>query len=404
MGKASNSYCQEARPWWCLLVVFLILGLLLPAAPVEAGDDLDELQERQESLEESMEQEEEELEEYRTEEEKIKEEIEELDEEINQIKAEIEELNQEIEAKEANIAEKEEELAEAEANLQEQEELLGDRLRAMQERGSATYLEVLFTSTSFGEFLTRFYDLQVIAQHDRELMEEIEENRDRIVLVKEELEAEKMELQGLRREAASQEEELDRQLASREDQARELEQAIQDKEAAIQEMEEQAQELEQKINRLIAEEGGDYDGGELLWPVVGVAPGQNITSGFGYRTHPIFGGQRWHGGIDIGTGGRQVPILAAESGTVSIAAYCGGYGNYVMITHGGGVATLYAHLSSMHVSEGESVSRGDEIGTAGTTGASTGIHLHFEVHDKERPPVRDYQPHDYRQDPFDYLE
>ena len=119
--------------------------------------------------------------------------------------------------------------------------------------------------------------------------------------------------------------------------------------------------------------GGGGGGGELFWPTAG-----SIGSGFGWRTHPIFGTQRFHAGVDIG-GACGQPIWAGEDGTVISAGYSGGYGNLTVIDHGDGLATAYAHQSSFGVSSGQSVSRGQTIGYVGTTGWSTGCHLHFEV-------------------------
>jgi murein DD-endopeptidase MepM/ murein hydrolase activator NlpD len=113
--------------------------------------------------------------------------------------------------------------------------------------------------------------------------------------------------------------------------------------------------------------------GEMFWPTSGP-----IVSGFGWRTHPIYGTARFHAGVDIG-GGCGQPIWAADDGRVISAGWNGGYGNTVIIDHGGGLATLYAHQTSFAVSSGASVNRGQTIGYVGTTGLSTGCHLHFEV-------------------------
>ncbi len=417
----SKKSSSGKNTWYLLPMLLCLLALLFWIGPAEAQGDVDDLRDEKESVEGDMEEEAAELEEYRSQEEELKDEIAELDAEIEETRDEIDRLHQEIEETEEEIEETEEELEEAEKELAKQEELLGKRLRAIHERGGSNYLEVLFSSTSFGEFLTRFNDLQIIVDNDVQLIKEVEEERDRIQLAKEELEDQRAELENMHQEALAKEEELESSLAAREEKAQVLEAKIEETQAAIQQMEEEAQQLEETIQQKIAEaeaakrsgaggsrggsSGGESSGGsgQLLWPVEGVGVRQNITSGFGYRTHPISGGERWHGGIDIGTGGRQLPILAADSGTVSIATYSGGYGNYVMITHGGGLATLYAHLSQINVSPGQSVSRGQQIGRAGTTGASTGIHLHFEVHDTSRSPVRSGRPNDHRQNPLNYI-
>jgi murein DD-endopeptidase MepM/ murein hydrolase activator NlpD len=120
--------------------------------------------------------------------------------------------------------------------------------------------------------------------------------------------------------------------------------------------------------------GGSVVGtGQLVWPVNGT-----ITSRFGVRQHPVFGDMRFHGGIDIGAA-HGTTVVAADAGSVIISTYNSSYGNYIVISHGNGMTTLYAHLSTRSVSVGDSVSRGQQIGRVGSTGVSTGPHLHFEV-------------------------
>jgi murein DD-endopeptidase MepM/ murein hydrolase activator NlpD len=155
--------------------------------------------------------------------------------------------------------------------------------------------------------------------------------------------------------------------------------ALGDRNAARDRYEELVAQLEAesaRIQGLIQGSGssgsGSYDG-ELFWPTNGA-----IVSGFGYRTHPVYGTTRFHAGVDI-DGACGQPIFAGEDGTVLSAGYNGGYGNATVIDHGGGLSTLYAHQSSIGVSSGQKVSRGQQIGLVGTTGLSTGCHLHFEV-------------------------
>jgi murein DD-endopeptidase MepM/ murein hydrolase activator NlpD len=114
-------------------------------------------------------------------------------------------------------------------------------------------------------------------------------------------------------------------------------------------------------------------GGQLLWPAAGP-----MTSAYGYRTHPIFGDTRLHAGIDIGAA-YGAPVIASDSGSVVFAGVMSGYGNAIVIDHGGGLATTYNHLSAFTVSSGQSVRRGAQIGAVGCTGYCTGPHLHFEV-------------------------
>ncbi len=382
------------KKFWCYLVIALLLvGIMVPA--LAAGPD--ELRDELKEIEEDKEKREQELAEYRTREEQLEAEINRLGEEMEGIQRQIDRINREIEAKEQEIEETEEELREAEEELKYKDELLKRRLRAMHERGSTSYLEVLLGASSFGDFLSRFNDLRVIADNDARLVEEVEEKRDAIILVKEELEAQKVALEGLRREAVVQKGELERTVVSRQRVRKELEREIQKKEAAIAQLEEEAAKLEEEIRKLITSGGGRPDL-PLLWPV---ASPYYITDDFGYR--PWRG--RWHGGLDIGTGGRTNPIFAAAGGEIVQAGWNWSYGNYIIIDHGGDLATLYAHLSSMRVRAGDRVLRGDTIGNAGTTGVSTGIHLHFEVRDYNRDPLRYYPSGnpDYRHDPKEYL-
>jgi murein DD-endopeptidase MepM/ murein hydrolase activator NlpD len=154
---------------------------------------------------------------------------------------------------------------------------------------------------------------------------------------------------------------------------------LDDRNAAREQYEDAVAQLEAESARLqgliqgSGSTGSGQYGGELFWPTNGP-----IVSGFGYRTHPVYGTTRFHAGVDI-DGACGQPIFAAEDGTVLSAGYNGGYGNATVIDHGGGLSTLYAHQSSIGVSSGQKVGRGQQIGLVGTTGLSTGCHLHFEV-------------------------
>jgi murein DD-endopeptidase MepM/ murein hydrolase activator NlpD len=141
--------------------------------------------------------------------------------------------------------------------------------------------------------------------------------------------------------------------------------------------------------------------GRLQWPMESPYV---ITSPFGWRRDPFTGAQAWHGGLDIAPYyGAPNYILAAEAGRVILAGWNGGYGNCIMIDHGNNVVTAYGHMSSLLVKTGDWVSRGKRIARAGTTGNSTGVHLHFEVWDYNRPALRSGYPNDRRHNPEEYL-
>ncbi len=378
-----------------LPLLAMLIMLLFVLSPAYAGN-IDDLQEEEEEIRGQLEQEEEELEAMKSEEEQLTQELEELEEELGDIQGKLRELNRDIYLNEAEIRSTERELGRAEDRLEQREDLLQRRLRVIYERGNVGYLEVLFEAKSFSDFLTRIYYLNNIAEEDILLVEEVEAERDFIAGQKEQLEEQKEELDEMRREIASKRNDKRSTIAQRSELREDLQEAMEETRQAMEKLEQEAQSLAGEIERIRREqrqsgEQGERPEGRLLWPVEDPS---YITSPFGTRTCPFGSGrQTFHGGLDIGTYGRRNRIFAAEDGTVLMVRSQASYGNFIVIDHGGGLMTLYAHLSSMGVSEGDSVSRGNTIGRAGTTGASTGIHLHFEVWNN-----------DSREDPLNYLE
>jgi len=391
-----------------------IAALLLPLVvcvllfgPVEAvtNDEIDTRQEELEEVEERKREEKSVLEHRLNREAALKEELEELEIRIDELEKEQQRLQGEIGEVEQEIAHAEEELAEAEERLSYQEELLNLRLRAIQQFGVVSYLEVLFESSSFSDFLTRLYNLSIIASNDLRLIEEIQAERDLIQAWKDELEENKAELENMHRQVAANEQEMKQAADDREVILDELQGEIAKNLQAIEDLEKEAQRLDSMIRELIAQAQSQFSGidGDLHWPI---EPPTRITSGFGWRRDPFSGQQAWHGGLDIAPhNGAANYILAAERGEVIYSGWNGGYGNCLMIDHGAGTVTLYAHMSSILVSKGEVVDRGQRIARAGTTGYSTGVHLHFEVREYEKSPVRNYPSGgpDHRYDPMQYF-
>ena len=264
------------------------------------------------------------------------------------------------------------ELDEAQRQSNEYEEDFKERLRVMFESGSTTYLQVFFNSDSFSDFARRMSLIREVAEFDEYILGALRELEAQIMektLEIAEAEAEVAEL--LIRQQAEQAEQQAFMRALDADEAalrRVLDDARREEEALIRSIQ----------ARLSAEGDGSVFVGTFLWPVPGFAIGSGAGSRFGNRVHPVLGGTRFHSGIDIpAPSGTQV--LAANGGTVVSAGWNGGYGNAVVIDHGGGYASLYAHLTSFSVSVGQTVMRGDQIGRVGSTGMSTGPHLHFEI-------------------------
>jgi len=294
------------------------------------------------------------------------------------------------------IREKEYEVYLAQEREDEQFERYKNRVRSMEENGIITYLEIIFDSTSFSDMLARIDFVADIMRSDENAYNDLIEARNETEAAKEALEETRAEMDEEKEYLEVKEAELLEQLEEAHELILKMEEDIETERelralvvaqeelvqreinAAVAELARQ-QELERQ-RRLAAQQAAAGAGsgtvtgtGQLMWPV-----GGPVTSGFGVRRHPVFGDMRMHSGIDIGAA-HGVAVVAADGGTVITSSYNSSYGNYVVISHGGGMTTLYAHLSSRSVGVGASVSKGQQVGLIGSTGISTGPHLHFEV-------------------------
>ena len=286
---------------------------------------------------------------------------------------EINTLHEEIQQTETSITLAIEELILAEMQIDEKKDLLAKRIDAMYRNGNIAYAEVLFNSKDISELMSNLDMVQKIVQYDVDLLTFLEDQRQLIENRKSELELSRKYLGELQLAVEEQQKFL---LVSRGEQERLRQELLQDKEAIarqLDQLEREAKELEQVLLRLQSE--GEYIGGVMKWPVPG---NTRISSPYGNRRHPILGTNRFHAGIDI-PASTGTNIIAAAAGRVAFAGSQGGYGRTVIIDHGGGIMTLYAHCSQLLVSEGEQVTQGKVIAKVGSTGMSTGPHLHFEV-------------------------
>ena len=299
--------------------------------------------------------------------------INELQGKINLTQSEINTLSGNIAATEAKIAIAYAELEQLEKEMAQQNEALNSRLRAMYKNGTVSYLDVLLGSTSITDLMTNVDRIQRVYESDKEVLlyldaqhKIVESQRMYLANLQESLKLDVADVTGKKSQLDSDKNIIAGQKAEVSKENKQIEQEIDS--------------LNAEANRLIAEiralQGdADYAGGIMAWPSPGV---NRVTSEFGYRVHPILKIKKLHTGIDIGcpTG---TNIVAANFGKVIKAGWNNSYGYMVMVDHGGGIVTLYAHNSSLTVKTGDNVERGQTIAKSGSTGMSTGPHLHFEV-------------------------
>lgn len=302
-----------------------------------------------------------------------------LEQQINATRAEINTIAAQIAKYDELIAQKQTELDEAEAEEQAQYELFCERVRYMEEQGEVSYWSILFSSKDFADLLDNAIMVEEIMDYDNQVMDQLIALREQIEQDKAELETARQEQQDAKaeQEAAqanlqAQESEVDALLSQISNQEDELEareaQLRAASDAATAEIAAAERELAAQIANVPSESG-------FLWPL----PGRyNLSSLFGSRKHPITGKANNHTGIDI-PASSGTSILAAKSGVVTTSTYNNSYGNYVVVSHSDGTSTLYAHMVRRNCSKGDTVSQGQVIGYVGTTGSSTGNHLHFEV-------------------------
>lgn len=306
-------------------------------------------------------------------------EIEEIDDKIKDCESQIEDLKTKLAESKKNMDEVTEKYNKVKAEYDKNEKLFQERMVALYEAGDTTYLDVLLSSASITDFISNYYLIERLADYDSQLLTKIESQKKELEESKSKIEEEEKKLQELKSNAIK--------LTTTLKNSRTLQKSKMDKlteeEKGIQEEINKYKIEEANIEKQIKQATNDgeyqlqYTGGVMLWPVA--KEGTVITSPFGTRNHPIQGVVKLHSGIDIGGAGYGAKVVAAEDGVVSFAGTLGGYGNCVIVNHGGGISTLYGHGQTLLTTVGTNVKKGDIIMEVGSTGNSTGPHLHFEV-------------------------
>lgn len=300
-----------------------------------------------------------------------------IDKQIADTEYEISVLETEIEQIEIEIKEQEEALIAAEKEYEDYMAVFKTRARTMYENTDMDYLEILFSAEDFSDFLAKINIVTSIITYDNGVLDQMQETKQRIIRTKATLDA-NLEIQKNNK-------------ATLETSKTTLNDSLQEKQALIDEITadvekykavyEAAEAAEQAVIREYSSALSysanpiKYTGGKFAWPVPST---QRISSYYGYRIHPIYKVKKFHTGIDI-SAAYGVDIVAAADGTVTMSTYNGGYGKCIIINHGSGISTLYGHNSTLLVSKGAKVTKGQVIAKAGSTGLSTGPHLHYEV-------------------------
>ena len=400
---------KSLRSVFCALLAAAALAASLPAHAVSQAE-IDDLQKKLDALEQQAQEQQGVINDLTNQKARFITRKLALDNKIEINRQMIELIGEQIEIYDEIIAEKQAELDKALEKETTQTELLRSRIRAMEENSTYSYASFIFDSSSVTELLSRIGDVNDIMHYDKTLEEEYMAAREDVESIKKSYEEARHEQELLQKELDTKQAELDAQVEAAYTMIADIETLSDDAQAeydAIAEEEAKAEEtLQEAIRKRAAEQakynqnnnsnnggggnsggsGGNSGGGSsgggsatslsnLQWPVPSCTL---ITSRFGYRVAPTTGASTYHGGLDIGAG-MGASIVAAGAGDVIYAGANGGYGNCVMIDHGDGVVTVYAHMSSIGVSYGQYVTAGQYVGAVGSTGVSTGPHCHFEI-------------------------
>ncbi len=399
---------KNLRSAFCAILAAAALAASLPAYAVSQSE-IDDLQKKLDALEQQPQEQQDVINDLTSQKARFVTRKIALDGKIEINRQMIELIGEQVRIYDEIIAEKQAELDKALEKETAQTELLRSRIRAMEENSSYSYASFIFDSSSVTELLSRIGDVNDIMHYDKTLEEEYMAAREDVESIKKSYEEARHEQELLQKELDTKQSELDAQVEAAYTMIADIETLSDDAQAeydAIAEAEAEAEEtLQEAIRKRAAEEakrnqnnnsnnnsgntggstGGNTGGStggnpatslsDLQWPVPSCTL---ITSRFGYRVAPTTGASTYHGGLDIGAG-MGASIVAAGAGDVIYAGANGGYGNCVMVDHGNGIVTVYAHMSSIGVSYGQYVTAGQYVGAVGSTGVSTGPHCHFEI-------------------------
>ena len=371
---------QGTHSWKRILSAILLLSFVLFAVTPALADELEEKKQELTNIQQQAEEAQRKAEQARSKERSISEQLRRIQGELDSAQDEFESINDQLEHTEEQIQSNTELATRLTAKMQSQTKVLHRRIRDIYKNGQVNYVDVLFGAKDFNDFVSRMDILKRILAYDNALIQSTKADRLALEKAKSQLESDRLKIIDLRKQAAVK---RDQVAGRRQERQGVLNAATYEREMAeraYRELIETSKQIETMIRRIQSGEkniGGST--GTMVWPAEG-----EITSPFGWRVHPIFGTQRLHTGIDIGADYGDA-TRAADGGVVIHSDWMGGYGNAVIIDHGNGISTLYAHNSQLLVSEGQTVAKGQTVARVGSTGYSTGPHLHFEVRQNGTP-------------------
>lgn len=378
MDKTKKYFAKKAAALFCC---FAVLFAMLPLAGVEARADstLGELNSQYEELEQQQKELQSKIDSAKSEKAKQEAIKNKQSQDISILKSQISVLEEKIAFLEQEITAKEEEIESLSGQIDENYELFKKRIRAMYMSDNTSTLGLVLGADSFSDFLVRSEYLKRVAEHDQELLDSLNTDKEALEEAKTQLEADQADLDASKASVEQKKAELDKMLAATVQEIQNISKMEQEFLANKEALQKEMKQVQAEIDAIYAamDNSGNFVGGGFMYPVPGY---KYISSYFGWR----FNGTDYHTGVDFtGSGVNGKSVVASNSGTVSFtkSTYVPGqgYGKYMIIDHGGGYSTLYAHLSSINRSVGDYVSKGSNIANVGSTGWSTGPHLHFEV-------------------------
>ena len=388
-GRKESTVQQKKN--WRKLLAFGLAAVLCTMPTLAHAEELDQLKTQKSQNDALIQQKDTQLKNLNADKAKLDEELESLDQELTQAQDELSRLKDQIRELQVSIEKTKKDIASLDKRIDEKKEVFKERLQVMYKNGKIGSLEVLLSSNGIQDFLSRARTMKALAGYDRNLISDLLKDLQDLETKKKELAGQKASLELAEKKQQESVSELEKKQAEKKNLLLQLGEKLQLTEEDMRRLQEESnlisdkiaekmQELEEREANLSGNAGSaqsalSESSSGYAWP----ATDYTITSPFGYRIHPIFGTWRFHRGIDIGAD-YGTPVFATASGVVTTAEYDSGGGNYIVLDHDDNTGSMYAHLSAFNCYVGQHVKKGQVIGYIGSTGNSTGAHLHFEFY------------------------